>query len=122
MAAVIDADQRAQVALVSRQDAARAQLRSALGDFGADVVAEQDAGSLDVDALRGSGATVVIVIKSENAVFSEDGQPPTPIMEDDRVNVTAADVTAQFVRFGNPGYFYRNVTMHINENSSGVPQ
>ena len=55
MAAVIDADQRAQVALVSRQDAARAQLRSALGDFGADVVAEQDAGSLDVDALRGSG-------------------------------------------------------------------
>lgn len=78
--------------------------------------------SVDRAVVLSEGATVGIVIKSENAVFSVDGQPPTPIMEDDRVNVTAADVTAQFVRFGNPGYFYRNVTMHINENSSGVPQ
>ena len=95
MAAVIDADQRAQVALVSRQDAARAQLRSALGDFGADVVAEQDAGSLDVDALRGSGATVVIVsLDSDNDAEFDALQP---LLEDPDVSVVfdEASVSSQ---------------------------
>jgi NAD kinase len=59
------------------------------------------------------------MVKSENAVLSVDGQPPTPLMDDDQVRVTVADVTAQFVRFGDPGYFYRNITMHMNENSLG---
>jgi len=78
--------------------------------------------SVDRAVVLSEGASVSIVVKSENTVFSVDGQPPTPLMEDDQVNVTAADVTAQFVRFGNPGYFYRNITMHINENSSGFPR
>lgn len=78
--------------------------------------------SVDRAVVLSEGATVGITIKSENAVFSVDGQPPTTLMEDDHVKVTAADVTAQFVRFGNPGYFYRNITMHINENSSGFPR
>jgi len=68
------------------------------------------------------GSSVSIVAKSENAVLSVDGQLPSPLMEDDVVNVTAADVTAQFVRFGDPGYFYRNITMHMNENSIGLPR
>ena len=33
-----------------------------------------------------------------------------------------ADVTTQFVRFGDPGYFYRNLTAHMNENSIGLPR
>ena len=78
--------------------------------------------SVDRAVVLSEGVTVGITVKSENAVFSVDGQLPTSLMEDDRVNVTAADVTAQFVRFGNPGYFYRNITMHINENSSGFPR
>jgi NAD+ kinase len=78
--------------------------------------------SVDRAVVLSEGATVGITVKSENAVFSVDGQPPTTLMEDDHVKVTAADVTAQFVRFGNPGYFYRNITMHINENSSGFPR
>lgn len=78
--------------------------------------------SVDRAVVLSEGATVGITVKSENAVFSVDGQPPTSLMEDDHVNVTVADVTAQFVRFGNPGYFYRNITMHINENSSGFPR
>lgn len=75
--------------------------------------------SVDRAVVLSEGASVDIIVKSENAVFSVDGQPPAPLMEDDHVNITAADVTAQFVRFGNPGYFYRNITMHINENSLG---
>jgi NAD+ kinase len=78
--------------------------------------------SVDRAVVLSEGSSVGIVIKSENAVLSVDGQPPVLLKEDDHVNVTAADVTAQFVRFGDPGYFYKNITMHITENSSGFPR
>ena len=44
------------------------------------------------------------------------------LAEDDHVDVRAADVSMQFVRFGDPGYFYRNLTAHMNENSLGIPR
>lgn len=78
--------------------------------------------SVDRAVVLSEGASVSMVINSENAVLSVDGQLPTPLMEDDLVRVTAADVTAQFVRFGDPGYFYRNLTAHMNENSLGFPR
>lgn len=78
--------------------------------------------SVDRAVVLSEGSSVSIVVKSENAVLSVDGQPPMPLMEDDQVKVTAADVTAQFVRFGDPGYFYRNLTAHMNENSLGFPR
>lgn len=78
--------------------------------------------SVDRAVVLAEGASVSMVINSENAVLSVDGQLPTPLMEDDLVRVTAADVTAQFVRFGDPGYFYRNLTAHMNENSLGFPR
>lgn len=78
--------------------------------------------SVDRAVALAAGSSVTILVRSENAVLSVDGQPPVPLMEDDQVNVTAADVTAQFVRFGDPGYFYKNLTMHMNENSLGLPR
>lgn len=78
--------------------------------------------SVDRAVVLAEGSSVSIVVKSENAVLSVDGQLPLQLMEDDTVNVTAADVTAQFVRFGDPGYFYRNITAHMNENSLGLPR
>ena len=78
--------------------------------------------SVDRAVVLSEGCSVDIVVKGENSVLSVDGQPPTPLMDDDHVNVTAADVTAQFVRFGDPGYFYRNLTAHMNENSLGFPR
>ncbi|MCZ2127996.1 MAG: NAD(+)/NADH kinase [Anaerolineales bacterium] len=75
--------------------------------------------SVDRTVVLSEGAAVNVFAQSENAIFSVDGQPPIPLMEDDLVSISAADVTAQFVRFGDPGYFYRNVTMHLNENSLG---
>jgi len=78
--------------------------------------------SVDRAVVLSEGSSVSIVVRSENAVLSVDGQPPTPLMEDDHVNVIAADVTAQFVRFGDPGYFYRNIPAHMNENSLGLPR
>lgn len=78
--------------------------------------------SVDRAVVLSEGSSVSIVVNSENAVLSVDGQPPVLLMEDDHVNVTVADVTAQFVRFGDPGYFYRNLTAHMNENSLGFPR
>ena len=46
-----------------------------------------------------------------------DGQEAIVLAEDDHVDVRADESTAQFVRFGNPGYFYRNLTAHMNQNS-----
>jgi NAD+ kinase len=78
--------------------------------------------SVDRAVVLSEGSTVSIRVTSENAVLSIDGQPSITLMDDDRVDVRAADVTAQFVRFGDPGYFYRNLTAHMNENSLGLPR
>lgn len=78
--------------------------------------------SVDRAVVLAEGSTVSIRVNSENAVLSVDGQPSITLMEDDSVDVRAADVTAQFVRFGDPGYFYQNLTAHMNENSLGLPR
>ena len=78
--------------------------------------------SVDRAVVLSEGSSVSIVVNSENSILSVDGQPPVLLMEDDHVDVTVADVTAQFVRFGDPGYFYRNLTAHMNENSLGFPR
>ena len=78
--------------------------------------------SVDRAVVLAEGSTVSIQVNGENAVLSIDGQPSITLVEDDRVDVRAADVTAQFVRFGDPGYFYRNLTAHMNENSLGLPR
>ena len=75
--------------------------------------------SVDRAVVLSEGSSVSITNHGENAVFSVDGQPPITLLEDDHVDVRAADVTTRFVRFGDPGYFYRNLTAHMNENSLG---
>jgi NAD+ kinase len=78
--------------------------------------------SVDRAVVLAEGSMVSMQINGENAVLSIDGQPSIPLMEDDHVDVRAAAVTAQFVRFGDPGYLYRNITAHMNENSLGLPR
>jgi NAD+ kinase len=78
--------------------------------------------SVDRAIVLSEGSSVSISNRGENAVLSVDGQPPITLLEDDHVDVYAADVTARFVRFGDPGYFYRNLTAHMNENSLGLPR
>jgi NAD+ kinase len=78
--------------------------------------------SVDRAVVLAEGSTVSMHVNGENAVLSIDGQPSITLMDDDHVDVRAAEVTAQFVRFGDPGYFYRNLTAHMNENSLGLPR
>jgi len=69
------------------------------------------------------GAVVSITTLSENTVMSVDGQLPVALAEDDRVDVRAGENTVKFVRFGNPDYFYRNLTAHMNQNATiGLPR
>ena len=78
--------------------------------------------SVDRAVVLSEGSMVSIKADGENAVLSIDGQPSITLMEDDHVDICAADVATQFVRFGDPGYFYRNLTAHMNENSVGLPR
>jgi len=72
--------------------------------------------SVDRAVVLAEGSSVSIHVKSENAVLSVDGAIPTGLAEDDRVDIRTAGYTAKFVRFGDPGYFYRNLTAHMNQN------
>ena len=78
--------------------------------------------SVDRAVVLSEGSMASIRIKGENAVLSVDGQSSITLMDDDHVDIHAAEETTQFVRFGDPGYFYRNLTAHLNENSLGSPR
>ncbi len=74
--------------------------------------------SVERAVVLSEGSSVRIDVRSDNAVLSVDGQMPVGLAEDDHVDVRAAEYTAQFVRFGDAGYFYRNLTAHMNQNPS----
>jgi NAD+ kinase len=78
--------------------------------------------SVDRAVVLSEGSMVSIRVKGDNAVLSVDGQPSITLMDNDHVDIHAAEVTTQFIRFGDPGYFYRNLTAHMNENSLGLPR
>ncbi|HEY3311524.1 MAG TPA: NAD(+)/NADH kinase [Anaerolineales bacterium] len=79
--------------------------------------------SVDRAVVLAEGTTVSLTVLSENSVLSVDGQIPVGLAEEDRVDIHAADDIVKFVRFGDPGYFYRNLTAHMNQNSTiGLPR
>lgn len=79
--------------------------------------------SVDRAVVLSEGSTVSITVLSDNAVLSLDGQIPIGLAEEDQVNVHAGEATVKFIRFGDPGYFYRNLTAHMNQNSTiGLPR
>jgi len=78
---------------------------------------------VDRAVVLAEGSSVSIHVKSENSVLSVDGAIPTGLAEDDRVDIRTAGYTAKFVRFGDAGYFYRNLTAHMNQNPAiGLPR
>ncbi len=63
---------------------------------------------------EGSGVKMT-VHTSHEAVMSVDGHLPIPLLESDEVLVTVNDLSVHFVRFQDPGYFYRNITMYMEQ-------
>jgi NAD+ kinase len=79
--------------------------------------------SVDRAVVLSEGSTVSMTVLSDNAVLSIDGQLPVSLADDDHVDVQAGEDTAKFVRFGDPGYFYRNLTAHMNQSATiGLPR
>jgi len=73
--------------------------------------------SIDRAIVLAEGSSVNIVVYSDHqAILCIDGQTPVEMADGDRVNVRASEHTVQFVRFQDPGYFYRNLTPHMNQN------
>jgi NAD+ kinase len=79
--------------------------------------------SIDRAVVLSEGTSVSITLRGGDAVLSVDGQIPIGLAEGDVVDVRAGEYAARFVRFGDPGYFYRNLTTHMNQNPSvGFPR
>lgn len=75
--------------------------------------------SIDRAIVLAEGSSVSITVHTDHqAVLSADGQTPIDLDDGDCVNVRAADHSVQFVRFQDPGYFYRNLTPHMSQNPS----
>lgn len=79
--------------------------------------------SIDRAIVLAEGASVSITLRTDHqAVLALDGQPPIHLQDSDRVEARASKHSAQFIRFQDPGYFYRNLTPHMNRNpSAGNP-
>jgi len=58
----------------------------------------------------------VIVNTSHQAVMSIDGQAPVSLVNEDRIEIKASDHAATFIRFHDPGYFYRNLIPYMDQN------
>ena len=73
--------------------------------------------SIDRAIVLAEGSAVSITVNtSHQAVLSVDGQTPVSLKDEDQVQARASEYTVQFVRFQDPGYFYRNLTPHMEQN------
>ncbi len=60
----------------------------------------------------------VTVRTSHQAVISIDGQSAIDLVTDDQVEITTSDDAVNFIRFQDPGYFYRNLIPYMDQNPS----
>lgn len=60
----------------------------------------------------------VVVYTSHQCVISIDGQPTIDLISDDQIIMAASDQAVQFIRFQDPGYFYRNLIPYMDQNPS----
>lgn len=75
--------------------------------------------SIDRAIVLAEGSSVNITVHTDHqAVLSIDGQEPIRLTDGDQVEVRTSDHSVLFVRFQDPGYFYRNLTPHMNQNPS----
>jgi NAD+ kinase len=75
--------------------------------------------TMDRAIILSEGTSVELTAYTDHeAVMSVDGRPPIPLIDSDRVLVSASDRVVRFVRFQDPGYFYRNITAYMEQNPS----
>jgi NAD+ kinase len=73
--------------------------------------------SIDRSIILSEGSKVTIQVNTTHqAVLSADGQPPVLLEDGDQVEVSASEYSVSFVRFQDPGYFYRNLNKYMEQN------
>jgi len=80
--------------------------------------------SIDRAIVLADGSAVSITVNTDHeAALSPDGQTPINLLDGDRVDACASEHSVHFIRFQDPGYFYRNLTPHMNQNPiTGTPR
>jgi NAD+ kinase len=66
--------------------------------------------------LAGDSCVTITVDTDHEAVLSVDGQNPVPVLNGDQVRAQKGENVVSFVRFQDPGYFYRNLTSYMQQN------
>lgn len=70
--------------------------------------------SVDRSIILSEGSKVVVKVNtSHQAVLSADGQPPVILKDGDTVEASAGEYSVSFIRFEDPGYFYRNLNQYM---------
>lgn len=78
--------------------------------------------SPDQAIILNEGASVTISVKtSHQAVFSVDGHIPVIMEDSDSVLVSASELNSRYIRFHDPGYFYRTLNRFMEQNPSLKP-
>lgn len=73
--------------------------------------------SVDRAIVLHEGSWVRVTVHSDHgASISPDGQAPVEMLSGDRVDVRAGVHDVPFIRFQDPGYFYRNLTARLVQN------
>lgn len=73
--------------------------------------------SIDRAIVLSEGAAVFVRVKTKHeAVVSVDGQEPVHLTNADGVKILAHQKSLRMVRFEDPGYFYRDLTIHMEHN------
>ncbi len=75
--------------------------------------------SIEQSLVLDESSTVSITTRTEHkALLTIDGQNPISIRDEDKVEARVSDHTVQFIRFQDPGYFYRNLIPYMDRNPS----
>ena len=73
--------------------------------------------SMNRAIILSEGAEVEMTAYTDHeAVMSVDGRPALQVLDGDCVAVRASEHTVRFIRFQDPGYFYRNITAYMEQN------
>lgn len=60
--------------------------------------------------------SIEVDVNHHQAVISGDGHAPIDVLSADRIEVRASPNSARFIRFSDPGYFYRRLTRYMEQN------
>lgn len=75
--------------------------------------------SVEQPLVLDENVSIAVSTYSEHqSVVSIDGQDPHDLKNEDLVKIRAGDYAVQFIRFQDPGYFYRNLIPYMDRNPS----